>query len=207
MQHLDYSQQDSWRQSDDTPLQSPIAINTTTTQSTKESDLALTFDGQTVYDDRVVGEQFLVTGELKISGETWDLERIHFHDGAEHVIDGVRHDLEIHFVYRQGERILVLAVLGDVTDKSIDTHIQEIFTKPIDAKLIADWLPEKHSYYRYAGSLTTPPLGPKVIWIVLSEPIVVSAADLAVIHERYPNNHRDIQDISDRDVLSVHVEK
>lgn len=32
MKHLDYSQQEDWREAGDTPLQSPIAINSEHTQ-------------------------------------------------------------------------------------------------------------------------------------------------------------------------------
>ena len=162
MKHLDYSQQEAWREAGDTPLQSPIAIHSQQTQTVMASDLSLTFNGQTQYDDRIVGEQFLVSGELMIGGNVWSLERFHFHDGAEHVIDGMRHDVEIHFVYRLEDRILVLAVLGDVSNEPIDTHIQDVFSDTIDAKILANWLPKSHSYYSYVGSLTTPPLGQDV---------------------------------------------
>lgn len=206
MKHLDYSQQETWREAGDTPLQSPIAINSEHTQPViKSSDLVIAFNGQTQYDDRIVGEQFLVSGELMITGERWSLERFHFHDGAEHTVDGIRHDVEIHFVYRREGRILVLAVFGDVSNEPIDTHIQDVFLDTIDAKILANWLPKSHSYYSYIGSLTTPPLGQGVTWVILKETIPVGKDDLSVIHEHYPNNYRNVQDIAGRDVLSVRV--
>ena len=43
MKHLDYSQQEDWREAGDTPLQSPIAINSEDTYPVhKSSDLVLT---------------------------------------------------------------------------------------------------------------------------------------------------------------------
>ena len=207
MKHLDYSQQESWREADDTVWQSPIAINSKQTQTVMASDLSLTFNGHTQCDDRIVGEQFLVSGELMIAGEKWSLERFHFHDGAEHTVDGIRHDVEIHFVYRRENRILVLAVFGEVSNQPIDTHIKDVFSDTIDAKILANWLPKSRSYYSYVGSLTTPPLGEGVTWVILKEPISVGANDLAVIHEHYPDNYRKVQDIAGRDVLSVRVTK
>ncbi|AFT81031.1 carbonic anhydrase family protein [Leuconostoc carnosum] len=206
MQHLDYSQQKDWYQADDTPFQSPIAINTSQTLPETKSDLTVKFHDRTQYQDRVVGEQFLVQGELVVNGETWQLERFHFHDGAEHLIDNVRHDAEIHFVYHKNDDTLVLAIFGDVATGA-NTHIPDIFTGEIDAKLLADLLPPHHDYFHYVGSLTTPPLGENISWLILAEPIALSTVDLAILHDRYPNNYRDIQDVAGREVSSIDIIK
>ncbi|ADG40802.1 carbonic anhydrase family protein [Leuconostoc kimchii] len=207
MKHLDYSQQESWREVGDTSFQSPIAISSQQAKNGMQPDLITHFSGQTLFEDRVVGEQFLVSGTLEIADETWTLERFHFHDGAEHLVDDVRHDIEIHFVYHHDDRILVLAVFGDVTSVESDTHIPEVFSEAIDAQLLTNWLPKDQSYYRYVGSLTTPPLGENVTWLVFSHPIAISEKDLSVIHQHYPNNYRDVQDIAGRDVLAVDLSK
>ncbi|CAM3202834.1 carbonic anhydrase family protein [Leuconostoc rapi] len=207
MKHLDYSQQEDWREVGDTLRQSPIAIKSQQVKDDTQSDLITHFSGQTLFEDRVVGEQFLVSGTLEIAGETWTLERFHFHDGAEHLIDDVRHDTEIHFVYHRDDRILVLAVFGDVATSASDTHIPEVFSETVDAQILANWLPTDQSYYRYVGSLTTPPLGENVTWVIFSHPIAISADDLSVIHQHYPHNYRDVQDIAGRDVISVHLSK
>ena len=207
MQHLDYSQQDTWRQAGDTPFQSPIDINQQQSKPVMASAMTLTFQGQTTYDDRIVGEQFLVNGTLQLDGETWQLERFHFHDGAEHLIDGQRHDAEIHFVCRQGERVLVLAVLADVASDVTSTPIQAILNGPVAAQTLVGLLPTNRAYYRYVGSLTTPPLGQDVTWLVLAQPIGMTAADTALLHARYPENYRDVQALAGREILSVSGKK
>lgn len=205
MKHLDYSQQESWRAVDDTLLQSPIAIKSQQAKFSTQPGLMTQFNGRTTFEDRVVGEQFLVSGTLKIADEIWSLERFHFHDGAEHLVDNVRHDTEIHFVYHHADRILVLAVFGDVSQTASDTHIADVFTEAVDAKILADWLPKNKSYYRYIGSLTTPPLGENVTWVIFAQPIAISTADLSVIHQHSPHNYRDIQNMAGRDIVSVQL--
>lgn len=203
MQHLDYKQQNTWRQADDTPFQSPIDIQQQQSKPVMASAMTLTFRGQTTYDDRIVGEQFLVNGTLQLDGETWQLERFHFHDGAEHLMDGQRHDAEIHFVFLQGERVLVLAVFADVIADAPATPIQAILNGSVAAQTLVALLPTDRAYYRYVGSLTTPPLGQDVTWLVLANPIAMTATDAALLHARYPENYRDVQDLAGREVLSV----
>lgn len=205
MQHLDYKQQNTWRQADDTPFQSPIDIQQQQSKPVMASAMTLTFRGRTTYDDRIVGEQFLVNGTLQLDGETWQLERFHFHDGAEHLMDGQRHDAEIHFVFLQGERVLVLAVFADVTADAPATPIQAILNGSVAAQTLVALLPTDRAYYRYVGSLTTPPLGQDVTWLVLANPIAMTATDAALLHARYPENYRDVQDLAGREVLSVSV--
>lgn len=203
MQHLDYKQQNTWRQADDTPFQSPIDIQQQHSKPVMASAMTLTFRGQTTYDDRIVGEQFLVNGTLQLDGETWQLERFHFHDGAEHLMDGQRHDAEIHFVFLQGERVLVLAVFADVTADAPATPIQAILNGSVAAQTLVALLPTDRAYYRYVGSLTTPPFGQDVTWLVLANPIAMTATDAALLHARYPENYRDVQALAGREVLSV----
>lgn len=46
------------------------------------------------------------------------------------------------------------------------------------------------SYYRYPGSLTTPPCSETVEWLLLTTPIQASAADVAAFAKLYPMNAR-----------------
>ena len=62
-------------------------------------------------------------------------------------------------------------------------------------------LPAKHSYYRYAGSLTTPPCAETVEWLLLTTPIAVADSDIAAFAKLYPMNARPAQKMNRRDVL------
>jgi carbonic anhydrase len=62
-------------------------------------------------------------------------------------------------------------------------------------------LPSKMTYYRYSGSLTTPPCSEAVDWLVLTQPIQVSAASIAAFAKLYSMNARPVQK-SDRRFVS-----
>jgi carbonic anhydrase len=45
-----------------------------------------------------------------------------------------------------------------------------------------DLLPDYASYFRYSGSLTTPPCSEQVSWMVLQKPLQFSEAQIAKLH-------------------------
>ncbi len=59
----------------------------------------------------------------------------------------------------------------------------------------------KRSYYRYNGSLTTPPCSENVLWTVMSEPIHFSAAQIKAFTDRYSSNARPVMKKARRFVL------
>lgn len=73
------------------------------------------------------------------------------------------------------------------------------FKEPISAEQL---LPAQHDYYRFSGSLTTPPCLEGVRWLVMKEPVQASQAQIdafkAVMH--HPNN-RPVQPLNGRLVL------
>ena len=54
-------------------------------------------------------------------------------------------------------------------------------------------LPEDRGYYTYMGSLSTPPCTEGVLWVVMRQPLNLSAAQIDVFARLYPMNARPIQ--------------
>ncbi len=73
-----------------------------------------------------------------------------------------------------------------MADKKIDPHAL---------------LPSERGYYRYEGSLTTPPCSETVTWLLLREPIGVAKADIDGFAKLFPMNARPLQDPNRRFVL------
>lgn len=115
--------------------------------------------------------------------------------------------MELHFVHRNalGE----LAVVGVfLREGAANPLIQEIWDA-VDAEGDGEidpeaLLPQDRSYYRYAGSLTTPPCTEGVRWHVLAEPVDLSAAQVDEFRAIFPHNARPLQFLNDRPVLESH---
>ncbi|XP_067128881.1 carbonic anhydrase 12-like [Centruroides vittatus] len=128
--------------------------------------------------------------------ERYRLMQLHFHwgleneRGSEHTVDGKRFPLEMHLVhynerYKPGEAakkpdgLAVLAVLFELS--KVDNEKFETFFEALqqikeeDSQLfllhrfnIANFIPEEtFPYFRYKGSLTTPPCYESVTWTLL----------------------------------------
>ena len=71
-----------------------------------------------------------------------------------------------------------------------------------DAKIDPNaFLPAKRGYYRYQGSLTTPPCSETADWYVFADSVQVSDADINSFARLYPMNARPVQKPNRRFVL------
>ena len=70
-----------------------------------------------------------------------------------------------------------------------------------DVIVLDRMLPKKLGYYRYPGSLTTPPCAETVEWLLLTTPITVAESDVAGFAKLYPLNARPVQRDNRRYVL------
>lgn len=150
------------------------------------------------------GEQITTLGD-----ETFKLVQMHFHHDSEHTFDGRHAPMEAHFVHRSANgKLLVLGVMiesGDahseiekvwqVMPKTEGTSIAKL---PVD---FARMIPGGGKFYRYAGSLTTPPCSEIVEWVVYADPIHASPGQIKAFADLYPHNNRPIQALGDRTVV------
>jgi carbonic anhydrase len=146
---------------------------------------------------------------LRIGQERFNLVQFHFHTPSEHKLQGQEFPMELHFVHRNalGE----IAVVGVfLREGAANAFLQQIWDNiPGGSEAAAegtiqpeDLLPADRDYYRYAGSLTTPPCTEGVRWHVLHEPVDVSAAQIEELRAIFPLNARPIQPLKDRPVLT-----
>lgn len=189
----------------------------------------------------VGGAEMTMTGG-KLPG-TFKLAGFHFHWGAdnergsEHRVDGKAHAMEMHFVHFNTKYATVadadekedgLAVLGffmDISDEDneafnhISDYIQNVTYKDDSVVLenfnLSTIIPTDLShFFRYSGSLTTPPCHESVTWTVFDSNIKISNRQLDLFRETYFNkqgngtnvahvdNHRPLQPIYERTITS-----
>ncbi|KIZ37486.1 MULTISPECIES: carbonic anhydrase [Rhodopseudomonas] len=147
---------------------------------------------------------------LKLGAVKFALLQLHFHHPSEHMIDGKNFPMEAHFVHRSPSGGLgVLGVLFEAGKANATLH-KIVATMPdhagpavkADAAINPNaLLPEKLSYFRYEGSLTTPPCSEIVDWMVLTHPVAVAKEDIAAFAKLYPMNARPAQKDNRRFVL------
>lgn len=137
-----------------------------------------------------------------IGGTKFDLLQFHFHHPSEHLLAGKPFDLECHFVHRSSAGDL--AVVGVfVKPGASNAALQAIFDAmpktegpeqraggSIDPAAL---LPKSTSYFRYMGSLTTPPCSEGLTWTVFREQIEASADQIKQFAQLFPNNARPVQ--------------
>jgi carbonic anhydrase len=147
---------------------------------------------------------------LTLGNVKYKLVQLHFHRPSEHLIDGKNFPMEAHFVHRADSGGLAVVGVLMKAGKANAAFNQIAATMPAkegepvkaDARINPNaLLPAGRGYYRYSGSLTTPPCAEVVEWPVLKTPIDVADADVASFTRLYPMNARPAQQINRRFVL------
>jgi len=146
---------------------------------------------------------------MTFAGNTYTLLQVHFHHPSEHTIAGARAPLEAHFVNRGADgKLLVLGVM--ITEGAPSAEIAKLWqaapttmgeAQAKEAIDLARLVPVGSKFYRYEGSLTTPPCSEIVDWIVFAEPLTASREQIDTFAKLYPDNSRPLQDLHERTVV------
>ncbi len=145
---------------------------------------------------------------IVLEGRTFSLVQFHFHLPSEHTAEGAASPMEVHFVHAAEEGDL--AVIGvfmeagdaDATIQSLWEAIPGSDASPaaVGALDPGTLLPEGRGYFRYQGSLTTPPCSEVVSWVVMTASISVSQAQVDAFAALYPMNARPVQPLNGREI-------
>lgn len=184
--------------------QSPV--NVVTTMDADLEALALDYKAAStdvINNGHTVQLNFAAGSTLTIDGIAFELKQFHFHTPSENNIDGKSFPLEAHFVHLDKDgNIAVLALMFE--EGAENAELAKVWAKmpknggetnPLALADIAKaMLPADLDYYRFNGSLTTPPCTEGVRWLVLKTPVTVSKAQVeqfaTVVHGA---NNRPIQ--------------
>jgi carbonic anhydrase len=148
---------------------------------------------------------------IVVDGTTYNLVQFHFHTASEHAIAGAHMPMEIHFVHRNAEGgLAVVGVLlkGGAENAAYAPVLQNLPAQesqpaPVAGATVdaAALLPAQRSYWRYNGSLTTPPCSEGVKWLVMSTPVELSDAQIAAFTAIFKNDERPVQPFNARTFL------
>lgn len=128
---------------------------------------------------------------LQVGTKVYILKGFTFRTPAEHAISGERHPMSIQFMHESitGQRAIVEVL---VKEGKANRAAQELWDlMPLEPDQVnkrdrvlvnaRDLMPSDKSYYRYMGSLTTPPCTEGVHWYVLKNPIELSKEQIALV--------------------------
>ena len=150
---------------------------------------------------------FAEGSSMSVDGTVYNLLQAHFHTPSEHYLDGAPYPMEVHFVHQTADGVLgVVGVMMKVGEShpAIEGIWQNVpaageTKEVVGVELSAsDLLPESLDYYKYHGSLTTPPCTEKVQWHVLKDTIEISESQLRAFQSVFPVNARPVQPLNDR---------
>ncbi|KAM4531960.1 carbonic anhydrase 15 [Fundulus diaphanus] len=152
--------------------------------------------------------------------------QLHFHwgapaaNGSEHTVDGRRYPMEMHVVNMKSIHPNVSAALDDPTGLAVlgffidvvyadNVHFGHISQKLSSvayrgqmAKVkpfpLLSLLPKLNmsQYYRYSGSLTTPPCSQAVVWTLYEVPIYISWSQLAQFTSQIFSTEEDAEQVT-----------
>ena len=150
--------------------------------------------------------------DIEVDGIKFNLKQFHFHTPSENQIDGQHFPLEAHFVHasKDGQLAVVAVMFEEGKENKIIKKIWdrmpskagETSTCGLPATMIKEILPKKKDYYRFSGSLTTPPCSEGVRWMVLKDYATISKAQVAeFLKVMHHENNRPVQPVNARKVM------
>lgn len=150
-------------------------------------------------------------GGVKINGINYKLVNIHWHSPSEHTVNGTSYAMEGHMVHKSADSgIAVIGILYKIgrPDPFIAKFLPAIKAATENGTSVGKVHPKgikfnkRSEYYRYIGSLTTPPCTEGVIWTLVKKVRTVSHSQLhalrEAVHDGYETNARPVQNINGR---------
>jgi carbonic anhydrase len=143
------------------------------------------------------------------------LQQVHFHAPSEHQINGESFAMEAHLVHKDSQgAIAVVGILiapggeHEVLKEAFAklpkeiTHEEDLVAldQPIDLSAL---FPGNTAWYRYDGSLTTPPCTEGVKWSVSDQVMEMSQAQIDAFTAIYSGNNRPVQNLYERKISII----
>lgn len=148
---------------------------------------------------------------LSVDGITFELKQFHFHSPSENKVNGKQFPLEGHLVHadKDGNLAVVAVMFQEGGANALLAKLWEKMPNKAGEKSalptglgVSQLLPKGGDYYRFNGSLTTPPCSEGVRWFVMKKPATVSTAQIQQFSKTVGfANNRPIQATNARTVL------
>ncbi|XP_039126923.1 alpha carbonic anhydrase 7-like [Dioscorea cayenensis subsp. rotundata] len=161
-------------------------------------------------------------GEMWLNGTEYILKQLHWHSPSEHTINGHEYDMELHMVHEsKDKKIAVVGTLYRIGQPDsfltkMEDYLEELAGEKGEEVKIGKVNPREvnkgsRKYYRYMGSLTTPPCTEGVVWTIVDKTRTVSKHQLNLlreaVHDETETNARPTQPDNDRAIYFYNPRK
>ena len=192
--------------------QSPIDLDSTADANPADLQFAYQASPLTIVNNgHTIQVNYDEGSTLQVDGQTYNLLQFHFHNASEHTVDSGATPMEMHLVHSNdaGELAVVGLFLNEGDENVALAPVFENMPADEGEPVAVDGvtvdagtvLPSDQSYWRYDGSLTTPPCSEGVKWFVMTTPIEASPDQIAAYTNIYSNNARPTQPMNDRTMI------
>jgi carbonic anhydrase len=164
-----------------------------------------------VNNGHTVQVNYAAGSSLSVDGLAFELKQFHFHSPSENKINGKPFPLEGHLVHadKDGNLAVVAVMFQEGAANSLLTKLWEKMPGKAGGKsalpgglTVLPLLPKERDYYRFNGSLTTPPCSEGVRWFVMKKPATASKGQIEQFAKAVGiANNRPIQPTNARAIL------
>jgi len=193
-------------------MQTPI--NIVSTQDIDIKDLIFNYNTKStniINNGHTIQVNIAPGSTVNIDETDYELKQFHFHVPSENNINGQKYALEGHFVHaaKDGKLAVVAVMFKEGKENPVLKKIWSKFplktnhTKLINlsADEIKAIMPSNKAYYKFMGSLTTPPCSENVKWNVFKTPMTISKEQVKQFFDIFGHsNNRPIQDTNNRTI-------
>jgi len=192
--------------------QTPINVVPTKDINLPPLDLKYTQGSKNIIDNGHAVQVNVKNGNIfTIDGVPYELKQFHFHTPSENHINGKSFPMEAHFVHATKDgKLAVIAVmfvegsanptLGKII-KSFPLEHNKEKALEFSQEYLNVVMPVNKDYYKFMGSLTTPPCSEQVKWFVLKTPQTASKAQIEAMSKQIAKkNNRPIQPTNGREI-------
>ena len=164
-----------------------------------------------VNNGHTIQANYMPGSTITLDGVQFELKQFHFHAPSENLINGKSYPMEMHLVHADKDGNL--AVVGVMFEEGAANPALADLWKQMPEKggeknaLAAQvnalkLLPQQQAYFRFNGSLTTPPCSEGVRWMVMKKPLTASKEQLhAFEHTMHHANNRPVQSVNARPII------
>ena len=213
-------------------MQSPINIITDNTVKGNLSPIVFEYQPfllSLMDNGRTVEVSARGSNNILLNEKRYRLVGIHFHKPSEEVFNGERAEMSAHLVHEHydGSKVIVAVMMSSSSQlfaasekrrwwatseenplfqiilsnvplvKNLSSSPRNVVINPLQL------LPEDRTYFTYMGSLTEPPCTEGVTWIIMKNPLIVTAQQIHSFGQIYTNNFRPLQLQGDRIIKEI----